>query len=85
MKKPTPRETLPRLVALGIITSDDSVRYLANYEYFEQQRDPIEQDFSGMWVASIGNEIIVGCSLYEIRQLLDRKPDGRFAYVEEIV
>lgn len=85
MQKPTPRETLPRLLALGIITSDEKELYMANYEYFEQNRSNIEQKYPGKWVASLNNELLIGSSLQEIRRVMAEKQNNRFMYIEEIV
>lgn len=85
MQKPTPRETLPRLRGLGIITSDEESSYLANYEYFEQNRSDIEQKYPGKWVASVNNEFFVGDWYKEVKELIEKKPNCRFAYIEQII
>ncbi|GEM_PF-4988823 len=85
MQKPTPRETLPRLLELGIITPDQKDLLLANYEYFEQNRPYIEQTYPGKWVASLDNELLIGSSLEEVQQLIEGKKQNRLAYIKQVV
>ena len=89
MQKPTPRETLPRLQELGILTASECAKYLASYEHFESRRAEIEKNYLGKWVASIADtdNIIIADSLPELRVFLALEDShiARFAYIEQMI
>lgn len=81
---PTPRETIGRLLSLGIITSDDARRYLENYEFFERNRSWIEANYHGKWTASLNSRLFTDDHLEALRARITNELYDNRAYIEHV-
>lgn len=84
-KNPSFDDILQQLEKEGRIMPAEAVQFRANYQYFENNRLRIQQQYKSQWVASLNQKLIVEPSLSSLTAIVQNEPDAKYAYIEQIL